>query len=633
MYKIAVPITVTSKNFDPEKVLRDLRLMGANRVFLALDFLSNDKEVMEGYYRALQEPIRYFQSNGLEVGVWFWTFRFLHEDPKFTVMVNANGDACHTSTVKYCPLDEGYLSFMEAHVRRLASMHPDLILFDDDLAFGFTSMAAPACFCALHRKKMGEILGEAPPRVEGLYEKMFSGKKNRYRSAFMKACGESLKTLAIRMRAAVDLVDPRIRMGACGCITTFDYDGVDSFTLSKLFAGETKPLLRLIGAPYWDPVRLHGNTLCDVIELERMQRAWHPGNEIEIFTEGDTYPRPRHRVPASYLELFDAALRADGTMNGILKYALSYHNHADYERGYVNAHLRNLRDHEKIETVFAGLSDCGVRVYETMRKIEDSDYSNDPLTADLIRYQFFSRATRFLAHNSIPAAHRGSGCAGIVFGENARALDLAALEKPLILDEHAARILSERGVDVGVEHFGSRFIPVQEYYLATGEYESVTDYVRKPKFASRMELREDAMPQSHWITSEGEALPASYLYENSAKNKFLVLCLDAFHCADEIYKNYSRQKQFVDFLSASGAATPVTCVGNPELYVLCKQNEQKLAVGFFNCFADPIDHLTADLSCPAKKASFFRCNGVVSNQRIQIDRLAAFDWCFVEIEK
>jgi hypothetical protein len=35
-------------------------------------------------------------------------------------------------------------------------------------------------------------------------------------------------------------------------------------------AGNTKPILRLIGAPYWAIKQGWGNRLADVIELERM---------------------------------------------------------------------------------------------------------------------------------------------------------------------------------------------------------------------------------------------------------------------------------------------------------------------------------------------------------------------------
>ena len=633
MYKVSVPIIVSISTFDADMVIADMRLMGADRVFLAIDFLSHDKSVMEGYYSALGKAIPKFKAENIEVGVWFWTFRFANEEPRYTTMINALGDDCRTTTVKYCPWDEGYLAFMEAHVKRLAEMHPDLIMFDDDLAFGFTSMKAPTCFCHLHRQKMAEYLAEDIPEVEGLYEKMFSGKKNKYRSAFMRSLGDSLKNFATRMRAAVDSVDPSVRMGACGCITTFDYDGVDSFTLSKILAGNTKPFLRLIGAPYWDPVRLHGNYLSDVIELERMERAWYENDDIEIFSEGDTYPRPRHRVPASYLEIFDAALRADGNMNGILKYTFCYTNHSDYERGYVNAHIRDENDLKGIENVFGGLSDAGVRVYETMRKIEESDYSNDTLNVDLIRYQFFSRAVRFLSHNSIPAAHRGLGCAGIAFGENARALDISALEKPLIIDEHAARILMEKGIDVGIKSIGKRFKPVAEHYILTDEFENVTDYGHKPPFASNMELKDGTVLLSEWIKPEGEKAPASFSYKNENGNVFLVLAMDAFTCSDEIYKNYSRQKQIFDFLADCGVVLPAKCSGNPDLYIICKQNEDILAVGLFNCFADSISNFNIELPLGYNSAEFFRSTGKLLGNKMQIEHLGAFDWCYILLRK
>ena len=634
MYDISIPIIVTAPTYDKKQVLDDLRLMGAKRVFLAIPFLTHDEKILEGYYSALRDSIDFFKTEGVEVGVWFWTFRFEDKEPRYTLMVTSEGKECLTTTAKYCPLDEGYLSFMEQHVKTLAAMHPDIILFDDDFAFGFTSMAAPSCYCELHRKKMAEFLGEdCEIAVDGLYKKLFSGKKNKYRSAFMKSLGYSLENLAKRMRAAVDSVDPDVRMGQCACITTYEFDGTDSFTVSKLLAGNTKPFLRLIGAPYWDPVRLHGNYLCDVIELERMQRSWYDGNDIEIVSEGDTYPRPRHRVPSSYLEIFDAALRADGNMNGILKYVFSYCNNSDYERGYINAHVKNEKDHKDIGDVFSDLCDSGVRVYESMKKIENADYSRDVLNADLIRYQFFSRALRFLSHNSIPTAYRGTGCAGIAFGENARYLDKSAFEKPLIIDESAAYVLCGLGVDVGIKSFGKRFIPTEECYLRTGEHESVTDYRLKPAFAADLELCDGAKILSLWTKPDGTSAPASFSYANTEGQVFLVLCLDAFTAADEIYKNYSRQKQIVDFLDESDAPLPAKCVGNPDLYVLCKESEEALAVGLFNCFADPIDDFCVELSGKYKKATLYRASGNLDSDKLSIDHLGAFDWCFVKLEK
>ena len=41
--------------------------------------------------------------------------------------------------------------------------------------------------------------------------------------------------------------------------------GIPLGTLSKILAGNTKPFLRLIGAPYWARAKSWGNRLADVI--------------------------------------------------------------------------------------------------------------------------------------------------------------------------------------------------------------------------------------------------------------------------------------------------------------------------------------------------------------------------------
>ena len=48
----------------------------------------------------------------------------------------------------------------------------------------------------------------------------------------------------------------------------------DSATVSRILAGNTKPYLRTIGAPYWAVNRSWGNRVQDVIELTRMERSW-----------------------------------------------------------------------------------------------------------------------------------------------------------------------------------------------------------------------------------------------------------------------------------------------------------------------------------------------------------------------
>jgi hypothetical protein len=131
----------------------------------------------------------------------------------------------------------------------------------------------------------------------------------------------------------------------------------------------------------------------------------------------------------------------------------------------------------------------------------------------------------------------------------------------------------------------------------------------------------------------GETVPASYTYQNTHGQQFLVLCMDAFTCADEIYKNYSRQGQLLDFLRESGCNLPAACGGNPELYLLCKSDENSLAIGYFNCFADCIDDFTTSLTETYQKAEFYRCEGSLSGRSLRLKHLSAYDWCFVKLTK
>ena len=104
-----------------------------------------------------------------------------------------------------------------------------------------------------------------------------------------------------------------------------------------------------------------------------MESAWCEDNDIEIMTEGDVYPRPRHRCPSSYLEGFDTALRTAETANGILKYAVSYTSSPEYENGYIDSHIKNKPIYDEIDRLSSGKKDCGVRIYESMHKVGNAD--------------------------------------------------------------------------------------------------------------------------------------------------------------------------------------------------------------------------------------------------------------------
>lgn len=646
MYRTSIPATGVCEYADIRDYVNVLRSMGADRIFLTIGTIHADDAVMEKSYRVLKEEIRAAKEAGLEVGVWFWTFRVEGKND-FTPIRgfsshNPGGVPLRDSAFQKCPLDENFLRFAEKRMSEVAALGPDLILLDDDLRFGFLDSGS-GCVCPLHRKKLESLLGE-PVDTETLFPKMYAGAPNRVRDAYLRVCGESLREYARRMRAAVDRVDPRIRLGQCACLTTFDADGVDSFEISRILAGSTKPLLRLIGAPYWAENRNWGNRLEDVIELERMECAWSGDTrDMEIISEGDTYPRPRFRVPASYLELFDSALRADGNLDGILKYVFTYYSRADQDPEYQARHNREKDLRETVSRVFDGKDAAGIRVWDQMKKVANADFSDKPgLTPRDVESTFFCMASRMLAENAIPTTYRGTGCAGIAFGEAARALPPEAFERPLILDVRAARILSQNGVDVGIRDFGGFFprclkvsdddpvASVRERFPAEG------DRVDLPHagtdFARDLTLCEGAVPDSFFCAGEAE-VPACFTYRNADGNVFIIYNFDAWRVSETALRNYYRPRQLIRLLGGFGVTLPAVSTGNPDLYLLFKENRDEAALGLWNCHADYLDGARVTLGDSFRSAEFFGCTGSLSGKELTVSRLSAFEYCYVLLKR
>lgn len=249
------------------------------------------------------------------------------------------------------------------------------------------------CICENHIAYMENILGEKLNPQE-LSKLILTGGGNKYRSAWLKAKRHYFEVFAKEMREAVDAVNPKIRLGNCSCLTVWDIDGIDSASVSKILAGGTKPFLRLIGAPYWAVSKGCGNRLQNIIELERMERSWC-GERIEIYSEGDVYPRPRTNCPASYLEIFDTALRASGELDGILKYGVDYISNPGYENGYIKRHEKHRSLYSEIDRHFGDKKACGVRIYERMTKFEDMVLPAN-LEGDSAENIFFSHASKML---------------------------------------------------------------------------------------------------------------------------------------------------------------------------------------------------------------------------------------------
>lgn len=637
MYKISVPVmnsAVTPEN--REAVLAELRRFDAERVFLAMDFYTLDEGKQKKYFSTLKDNCAFFKSHGLEVGSWVWAFE-LPEKSSYRGIRSVLGKE-HPERI--CPTDKEFVKFAQEYIRNFARCGVDIIMFDDDYTFNFLDEGGPGCLCDGHIAMINEIVGESHSREE-LTELIMSGGKNKYRDAYIKANGDSFRAFARSIREAVDEIDPGIRVGKCSCMASWDIDGTTSSEIARILAGKTKPFYRFIGAPYWAVRTSFGVSLQDAVELERMESSWDRYEDIEVFAEGDAYPRPRYNCPASYLEGFDTAIRASGCTDGILKYGMDYNSEPYYEQGYAKFHERNREIYKGIDEMFANKKHAGIRVYESMNKIADMEMETAVNKCADIEYMFQPKAARTLAHNSIPSTYEGEGVCGIVFDENARALPLSALKNGLILDIAAAEILTKRGIDVGIKKIGNGYNGQTERDLETGN--KIYHYF-DPITVFDCEFDQNIKTLSIMETEKGD-ITLSYLYENADGNKFLVFNANSRpngegrrkntrFGSESVFRNYERSRQIAEFAEwSSGKKLPAYVYGCPEMYIQCKESEGKLSVGLWNFFADEAFDFEVQLSESYSKIRFLNCEGTLKGDRVMIKSIPAFGFGFFELEK
>ncbi len=630
MYKVSVPVLMTD-HFRKEETLVELLRAKADRVFLASTEVPFDPAARQEIYDRLAEYIPYFQAAGLEVGVWLWSFvrRDAQNDTR-----NCQRRIFHDGTEMpcYCPASTSFIQDTQDFLRNITKLGPDVLQFDDDYAFANWGGSPARCYCPRHMARYQEILGEEIDR-DSLYEKAFSGKANRYRNAMLQASQETMDNFSQKMREAVDEINPNVRISLCSVVGAWDMDGTNAIRTAKLLAGNTKPILRLMCAPYWAATKAWGNRLAHTVETSRMQCRWSQAEDIEIMSEGDVFPRPRHRVPASFLEGFDTALRFTGVTDGILKYMLDYNSSPRYETGYIDFHLKHQPLYEKIHAAVAGKMPQGVRVYNSMAKYADADLAGVGDPFDYGWDLFFSRAARLLVDNSIPTTYDGLGWCGIAFGENARHLPEGALDNGLILDIRAARILMEQGVDVGIESVGGvmqerrtasgcestqfLYFPAQDEYTAPN-YGGKAAYDFVPKANARViTLRRDEV---------GDC-PDTILYTNAKGQKFMVYGFDAHFTGEDHYRNYTVQTQLLQVIPwLSGKKVPVECAGHPDLYVQYSEGSGERAVGLWNFFADEIDEPVVMLDKAYKSIRFICGSGRLDGDKVILDPIPAYQF-------
>lgn len=627
MYKVTVPTVITNGHFNKEKTLAELKRCGADRVALALDRETEYTFSSPKNLKLLGELVEYYHENGLEVLVWLG--ETLGHDgaaplDRYTNMRALDYDGGVKEIGACCPSDERFIADFCRWIQDVAKCGPDMIMLDDDFRLGSRAGVLFCCCCDRHLRRMSEIVGEEI-NVDTIKKISLKDDKGKYRDAWLTSQKEAMEGFAAALRKALDEINPKIRLSFCACTDVNGQEGWDVFRVARIMAGDTKPFLRTIGAPYW------GSTVGETVEWERSQYGKMPDGEV--FSEGDTYPRPRTAVPAALLECFDMMLRADGRPDGILKYMFDYVSDADYETGYVDAMLGNREIYKEIESLFDGGKCTGVKPYL-------SEHVCDELSLSERQDSFYFPAARFASHNALPTTYE-DGFVNILFGEHARYISEEELKNGSIIDITAAKVLTERGIDVGIDTFaenetykqtGFTDLP-QEYFIDEDVYVRLWHGVTP----CNVVLKEGSRLLTEYVYGQKRRLPGDFEYENSRGMRFRVMTFDANdakHSRDWL-STYAKRRSLVQSVKRLGRALDVSLGGNyPNLYLMTKEKEGTLRIGAWNLFDDKIENMRLKLNDVPAEVRFFNCNGHVEGDEIVLDStLYPYEFAGFEIVK
>lgn len=621
LYPDTVLLQKNCAKYGPEAYLDDLRRMHVRRVWIwpmrEQVFLPDPE-----YLARLKRSIDFFRAHGFESGIWTTSLGFggavegeaLRQRTKhMTRLRSITGEDCNGDAI--CPTDEDYIRCYQAWIRALAALDPDLIMLDDEHCLSVRP--GIGCFCDRHLELLSEALGERVT-LDGLPERIFTGGQNRYRDAWYQVMGDTMREYFRKVRAAADDVNPDLRVGICAGYTSWDIEGLDVIEMAKILAGKNRPFLRYTGAPYWvTPMRdrFHGQKLCSVIESTRLQRVWTNAEGIEAFSENDSWPRSAFHTAASLCELFELAMQADGVRS--LDYVFKYNSSPYYEKNFLNAYLRDIPLFTAIRTAFAGKRATGVRIFRNMHTIRTECLPEHFIGEKNVERLFFSQSAAMLSGLGVPTCYEGDASVGAAFGNEAEAVPAERMPRRMILDFAAARLLAERGVDVGIASFFRAPIPSRE----TDPGESIElNYVGEgAPLAStggfwHVNCRDGAQIVSSFRREEAE-WPAAYIYDNGT-TEFLIFAFDAAAVGESstVFASYLRQEQLYAFTEHA-----FPCIRrHPDVYTICADDGTHRAVLFENMSPDPVFDFEIELGEPCAAYTLHGAQGLLSDDRRSI---------------
>ena len=500
-----------------------------------------------------------------------------------------------------CPLSDEFTEALCARVEACVRIaRPSVMFVEDDYTLsnhgGMNRMKG--CFCPLHIAEYAKRTGHAytAKEIAEMFRNPTADNESK-RKAFADLSRDSLARLASRIRAAIDKVDPSIRV--CLCQSAFvDLDGDSTEAVARAFAGGTRPMVRIFGSGYF--AETPSMIPCSVAHA--VWSAQHLPSDIELLHETDPYPHTRFYNSSLYLiSELSAAVMAG--VDGTYYYCTQYNDDPLGDPGYALRLKSESRRLEEVRRIRATMRPCGVRmVYDPAEVYMFRETKKGPAKGML------SVGAYFLSKMGFPMVSVKDASAALLIGTTPNALSDAELERILsggaLLDSEAAMILAKRGfgdmIGCDVEEQPADMVYDCEKILpaagcrARGKIlynRSYAGWIPMKSVSAKLSPRSGAEEWSALFDIDGRKVaPATLFFRNKKGGRVGVMsrALDTSP-HPSIYSERKQELLANLFAKISEGSLDVCAPATPGTWIMSARNDREMLVMAENLCGEPRD--------------------------------------------
>ncbi|MDD4189860.1 MAG: hypothetical protein PHI28_00895 [Mangrovibacterium sp.] len=299
------------------------------------------------------------EPHGIEVGWWCAPSLRSGKGGAFQYITDLSGIVSETSP---CPLDPGFREVFSDYVATVVRIaRPFMVQFEDDYELSWQPPSVRfGCFCPFHLAEFSKRQGRSYSREQlmGIFRTV-TPESMALRRSWAVLSRDSLASLAALIRQKVDRIAPETRISLCQSGMA-DFDGDFTEMVTRAFAGNTRPVVRLYGTSYSSD---DAQSLPENI-FHALYSRQHLPDDFEFLHESDTYPHTRFFMSAAKIKsLMTAAFSYH--FDDSLFYATQYLDAPLEEEGYCEMFRAERKRWSALKEV---VKDCRVAGCEIVHK-------------------------------------------------------------------------------------------------------------------------------------------------------------------------------------------------------------------------------------------------------------------------